>query len=269
MSNVKKLLLLAAVLLIAGLTGMILTYSSAYEKTSIQKEVEVNEAFADMDVQTDDAKLEILPTDEETATVVLKGKKYKKEENNHFSVDVENDTLSVKQSNLKQQMINFDFFQPWISMKIYIPKKQYAELLVSNDNGKIDVRDIKADQIDVQTGNGIINLDQVSGDTVKADTDNGKLKFDQVDGTIIGNTGNGIISLRTTDLDQDINLKSGNGIIDVKTENEPTNTTFVTDTGNGTVNILDKYKGDAVIGDGDHTVELSTGNGRIKVTKGK
>lgn len=267
MGNVKKFILLAAILLIVGLTGMAFTYSSAYEKTNVQQEKDVDETFDDIDVQIDDAKVEIMPADEKTAKIVLDGQRYKKDKNSDFSVDVENDTLSVKHQDSRRQLINFDFFQPTVSLNVYLPQNQYGELLVSGDNGKIDARDIQADDIDVHTGNGLINLHQVSGETVKADTDNGKLMLDQVDGTIIGKTGNGVISLKTADLDQDINLKSGNGLIDVKTENEPTNTTFTADTGNGTINILNKYKGDAVIGDGDHKVELTTGNGRIKVTK--
>lgn len=266
MRSVKPWLMLAAGLMVIGIVGMAFTYSSAYEKMDVQQEKTVDEAFNAIDIQISDATVEIMPTDANTSKIVLEGKQYKKDNNENLSVDVKNDKLSVKLKN-QYQLINFDFFHPTVSLKVYVPQKQYTTLHVSGDNGKIDVQQIKADHIDLHSDNGIVDLRQVSGETVKATTGNGKLRMDEVDGEIIGHTDNGIISLKTTHLDRDIELKTGNGKIDIQTENEPTNTTFVANTGNGTVNILDQYSGGTVIGDGDHVVDLTTDNGKIIVTK--
>lgn len=269
MRNTKRFIILAAsLLLVTGIIGMFFTYSSAYGKTTVQQEKTVDEAFNAIDIQISDATVEVMPTDANTSEIVLEGKQYKKDNNENLSVDVKNDKLAVKLKS-QHQLINFDFFHSTVSLKVYVPQKQYATLHVSADNGKIDVQQIKVEHIDLHSDNGIVDLRQVSGETVKATTGNGKVRMDEVDGEIIGHTDNGIISLKTTHLDRDIELKTGNGKIDVQTENEPTNTTFVANTGNGTVNILDQYSGGTVIGDGDHVVELTTDNGMIKVTKRK
>lgn len=269
MRSVKPWLMLAAGLMAIGIVGMAFTYSSAYEKIDVQREKTVEEAFNAIDVQISDATVEVMPTDANTSEIVLEGKQYKKDNHENLSVDVKNNKLAVKLKNDRHQWINFDFFHPTVSLKVYVPQKQYATLHVSGDNGKIDVQQIKSDHIDLQSDNGTVDLRQVSGETIQASTGNGKVRMDEVDGEIIGNTDNGVISLKTTHLDRDIELKTGNGKIDIQTENEPTNTTFVANTGNGTVNILDKYSGGTVIGDGDHVVKLTTDNGMIKVTKKK
>ena len=61
--------------------------------------------------------------------------------------------------------------------------------------------------------------------------------------------------------------KSNNGRIEIETENEPTNVTFVVQVDNGSINILDKYKGSTVIGNGENLVKLKTNNGKIQVLK--
>lgn len=269
MRSKKLWMILASGLLIIGIVGMIFTYSSAYEKTTVKQEETFDESFEEMDVQMSNTKTEVISTDKDTSKITLEGKKYKNDSTEDFSIDVEDNKLIVKQKDTRHHLINFDFFQPSLSLKIHLPKKQYEALYVSGSNGRIDMKQIQADHIKLQSGNGVVNLSQVSGETIDASTSNGKLKFKDVDGKIKGNTNNGLISLETTDLDRDIELKSSNGLIDIKTENEPTNTTFVADTGNGTANILDKYNGGTVIGDGDHTIELTTGNGKITVTKAK
>ena len=73
--------------------------------------------------------------------------------------------------------------------------------------------------------------------------------------------------LATKDLDRNIQLVSNNGKISIKTEKEPTNTTFKVSSDNGSINILDKYEGNTVIGKGENLVDLKANNGKIEVVK--
>lgn len=73
--------------------------------------------------------------------------------------------------------------------------------------------------------------------------------------------------MKTTTLNQPIQLETNNGWIEIETENEPTNVTFVVQVDNGSINILDKYKGSTVIGNGENLVKLKTNNGKIQVLK--
>src|SRR5699024_5919320 len=116
---------------------------------------------------------EIISTDEGTPKITLEGKKYKKDSTEDFSIDVKDNKLMVKQKNSRHKLINFDFFQPSLSLKIHLPKKQYEALHVSGSNGKIDMKHIQANHIKLRSGNGVVNISQVSGDTIDASTSNG------------------------------------------------------------------------------------------------
>lgn len=63
-----------------------------------------------------------------------------------------------------------------------------------------------------------------------------------------------------------IDLECNNGKIMIKTENEPTNTTFDVHVDNGKVDILGKHEGNTVIGKGENLVKLPN-NGKIEITK--
>src|SRR5699024_10506526 len=113
-----------------------------------------------IDIQISDATVKIMPTNADDSKIVLDGKQYKKGSNNGYSVNVEDDKLLVKLKNDQHQLINFDFFHPAVTLKVYVPQKQYDDLHVSTDNGKIDVQQIKADHIDLHSDNGIVDLRQ-------------------------------------------------------------------------------------------------------------
>ncbi|MEN1968062.1 DUF4097 family beta strand repeat-containing protein [Lentibacillus sp. N15] len=306
MRNTKRLAFLGGILLIVGLAGMFFTYSSAFETDPITKEKSVDGKFTSLDVQTDDATVKIVPTDENTSKVLLEGKQYK-HRNHTFSVDIDNKTLVVKLNDQQSKLFNIDFFSPSITLTVYVPQQQYESLLVSSNNGKINVNHLQAreihvatsngrlqlsdltgsaltaetdngrihgeqlqmDKVDMQSDNGRVELQQVTGSSVKARTSNGKLILEEVDGEINGKTNNGAISLVTNHLDQAIELTSDNGRIDVQTKTKPTNTTIIANTDNGKVNVFGKYNGSTVIGDGDHVVTLTTDNGGITVTSNK
>ncbi|MEW9677101.1 DUF4097 family beta strand repeat-containing protein [Lentibacillus sp. L22] len=305
MSKTKRLAILGIALLVIGTIGSFFTFQSAYQKESITEEQPIEGTFTSLNVQTDNATVKIIPTDDKTSKVTLNGKQYKNR-NYQFAAHVKNEKLSVKLKNNRHKLFNFDFLSPSVTLTVYIPQKQYASLDVSTgnggininhiqskemnaitsngrinmndlagsaliaetDNGRINGKNLRMDKVDVQSDNGKVELRQVTGSSVKARTGNGKLMMDGVDAAIIGYTDNGRISLVTDQLNKSIKLQSGNGKIEVQTKTNPTNTTIIANTDNGKVNVLGKYSGSTVIGNGDHVVELKTDNGGITVTKG-
>jgi len=154
-----------------------------------------------------------------------------------------------------------------LTIKVTLPEKQYKSMMIHTDNGEIQAAGLNADQLTADTNNGRIELKEIASKNVEVEADNGKLMLDHVSGKIKGKTNNGQINVKTIDLERSIQLETDNGRIEIVTEKEPENVAFDVHVDNGRVNILDKYEGNAVIGDGDHVIKLKTNNGKISVTK--
>lgn len=86
-----------------------------------------------------------------------------------------------------------------------------------------------------------------------------------VEGEIIGKADNGRISLITESLDRNIDLKTDNGTIEIKTKEEPKNVQFDIEVDNGSVSVFGNAVYDTVIGNGDNLVRLKTDNGNIQI----
>lgn len=306
MINKKNLSILGAFLLIVGIIGALFTYNAAHEKESIsEKKVIEDKSFESIDIQTDNATVEIISTEDDISKVELTGKQSKSSKNK-FTVDVVNGELTIKLKDQHWKFFSFDFFSPSLLLKVYVPEKQYNSLKISSDNGKINMDHLNAkeihvsssngqlemndlsglklvgevdngeinaenlqidDEVNIKSNNGTIELKHVAASLINTETDNGKIMLDQVDGEIVGKTNNGRILLSINDLDRPIKLKSDNGSIKIVAEKEPVNARFEVKVDNGKINLFDKYDGSAVIGNGDNLIKLTTNNGEITVTK--
>lgn len=94
--------------------------------------------------------------------------------------------------------------------------------------------------------------------------------MDQAEGDITAKTGNGNISLSTTDLDRSIQLETGNGNVTVKTGKAPTTATLDLQTNNGRITVFGSRTGSSwhkIYGTGDNLVEVRTHNGNIVITQ--
>ncbi|WP_088051329.1 DUF4097 family beta strand repeat-containing protein [Virgibacillus dakarensis] len=307
MINMKGLSIIGVLLLAVGIIGVVLTYHSAFQKESIsEKKMIADDQFKTIDIQTDNSTVEFIATDDSEPRAELTGKRLKNG-TEKFTVDVTNHILSIKLADEQRELFSFDFFSPSLTLKVYVPEKQYHSLIVSNDNGKIFVNHVNADEInavtsngrlefneitgsklnaktsngrikltglevkevDVHSDNGTVELKQAAASIIRSETDNGKITMDDVNGEIVGKTNNGRISLSIHDLNQPLELESNNGRINVAAEKAPQNATFIVKTGNGKVNILNKYDGSTIIGNGDNVIKLTTDNGSITVVSDK
>ncbi len=170
-------------------------------------------------------------------------------------------------------------------MCIYL-KKQYESLKVSNNNGyvsakklnatnfnintsngRVELREINSPKIIAETNNGIMDFKDVLAQNIHVKSNNGRIMLDHVEGEIEGQTKNGSLTLKTNELDRNLNFTTHNGKINIETEKEPTNVQFNVSVDNGRANILDKYNGNTVIGKGENVIKLNTHNGNITVEK--
>lgn len=264
MLNMRKLLIVAFVLIGVGLVGSVFTFASKGKTESVTEEVEYDvDNIEQIDIRTDNAKVVILPTNQPSSKleVTSEGRNYR------LTSDVKGDTLSVDMKHKRHRLFNLEFFGDGASLNVYIPEKQYTALKVNSNNGKIEITDINAVDIKVNTDNGKIELQHVNATNIDAETNNGHISLDQVEGKLVGRTNNGAISLNTAHIDRPIDLKTDNGRIEIKTKEDPTNVVFDVKTENGKATIFGESDWNTVIGNGDHLVKLRTANGRITIAE--
>ena len=155
-----------------------------------------DEPFTTIEVVSDNAAVEIIPTDSSTTTVEYIGEK-RKNEKYEFSADVKNDTLTVEFKEKGWGFLRFGFSFPKIELLIKVPENEYDMVKVKNNNGKIKAEKLDAKNISFETDNGSIEMKNVDAVTTNVESDNGKIILDQVHGEIIGKTDNGRIMLVT------------------------------------------------------------------------
>ncbi|HHY73443.1 MAG TPA: DUF4097 domain-containing protein [Bacillus bacterium] len=302
MINIKKISVVALILLVAGIIGAVATFKSVYKEERVLEDKVIEESqFTNIDVNADNARIEIFPTDEAKTKVTLTGSNTKYQ----FSTNVGESTLSVKMNYQSKKLFNFGFHPRGFKLKIRVPEKMYDNLKVQNNNGTIhienlsaanfhghnnngtmQIENLKADNFFGQTNNGKIELSGIEGSaitteaqngrigmknvvskTVKIKVSNGSISLTNVEGNLVGESHNGSIMLKTSSLDRPIDFETNNGQINIQSEKKPTNARFEVSIANGKANILDHTdKNSLFFGDGKNLIKLSTHNGKITVT---
>ena len=262
---VKNKLLISFLLLlvvVGGVTYMFNTLKVFGENAN--KKVIEESSFTNIEVLTNNADVMIVPTESVKTTVEYTWASKKTKFN--FDAAVKGDTLSVQLKQKRKFFISFGFNSGDSKLTVSVPEKQYKNLQIMSDNGRINVENLHSEGIVLETDNGQIQVRNVEAKTVNVETDNGKILLEDVIGEIKGSTDNGQISLVTNDINSPIDLSTDNGSIEVKTESEPTNATIEAKSGNGKITIFGQETKLKVYGKGTQLMKLQTDNGRIQVT---
>ncbi|MBW9234200.1 DUF4097 domain-containing protein, partial [Leptospira santarosai] len=196
----------------------------------------IQDAFTKIEVTTNNAEVVIVPSKNSEATVEYTGanKKHKY----MFNVDVKGDTLFVHLQQKRRFFFSFGFNSSDLKLTVNVPEKQYKNLQVKSDNGRISVENLQCEGVMLETDNGLIQVKKVLAKAVHVESDNGKIVLEDVKGEIQGETDNGQISLKTKKLEWPIDLATDNGSITVKTGSVPDNATIDAKTDNGKVTIF-------------------------------
>jgi len=261
---VKNKLLISFLLLlgvVGGVTYMFNTMKVFGENAN--KKVIDESSFINIEVVTNNADVMIVPTESLETTVEYTGAN--KKTKFIFDAAVKGDTLSVQLKQKRKFFFSFGFNSGDSKLTVSVPEKQYENLQVMSDNGRINVENLYSEGIVLETDNGPIEVRNVEAKTVNVETDNGKVVLEHVKGEIKGSTDNGQISLVTNDIDSPIDLSTDNGSIEVKTESEPTKATIDAKSGNGKITIFGQETKLKVYGKGTHLMKLRTDNGGITV----
>ncbi len=277
----NKLTKIALVLIIIGVIGSLLTIRSARDTSdweTIEQSFPAHE-LVNIDIESTNAKVEILPTTDEDITVSYSNENAKE----HFTADVNDSTLFIRVNYKKG--FSFRFFPEEQLLTVHLPKKTYdqikvmnnngyldanqveaADIRLSTNNGKVIINEAKASMLHAESNNGSIQLSHVTTEQVDVRTKNGKIELHEVSGGLTGQTNNGEIKLVTTSLEQMIDFTTDNGTITIETEQEPTNAILDLRTNNGRIKVFGQSDWDTVIGNGEHVVKLTSKNGNITIT---
>lgn len=261
---IKKLSVIALLLVVVGVVGGLFTYSSVFQKDKVIKEKIVKEEFTSIEIKSENAEVDVIPTDQSMAKIEYTTNGVDAREST-FTTDVKGKTLSVTVED--EWKFRFAFFSQSQHLTVFLPKKQYESFKIENGNGQVQVEQMKMKHVQVTLTNGDVELTSLAAENIRVESTNGKIQLQDVDGEIKGSTVNGEIYVSTKDLNRPLELRSTNGSIMVQTEKEPKNARFDVSVVNGDINILDKYTGSTTIGKGENLIKLTTVNGEVTVTR--
>ncbi|MFJ7936250.1 DUF4097 family beta strand repeat-containing protein [Sporosarcina sp. NPDC096371] len=281
MTNIKKLAIAASLLLLVGVIGSVVTYQLIEKPKWITQEIDIQDNdFTSIDIVMNDGHVEVIPTHTSGAFIEISGH----DVTDDVSVTVKDDSLSIVHKDKIQKLVSVNFGTKPTIVKVHVPQKNYNNLHIQSDNGTIDVKDLNTDTmtlesdngkikaaslisttLKIQANNGLITLKDTTADSISIHSDNGRTELEDVKGKLVAKANNGRIDFRTDSLDDPIELTTNNGRIDVQTANKPTNATIIAQAANGSSTIFDEEKSHAVFGLGEHSITLSSHNGKITV----
>ncbi|GGA78286.1 DUF4097 family beta strand repeat-containing protein [Ornithinibacillus halotolerans] len=269
MPKLKMLMMIASTLVVVGIVGVLFTFKSAGAGEEINDtKVIQNPNITEVSVESENATILVLPTSDDLISVTFEAKESKYDKYK-FDINEEGDTLSIELKEKTIRFINFhldfDFSGPKIT--VYLPEKQYEELIVDNINGKINVDSINVDNINAKTVNGRIEIEETNTNSTTVSSENGSVILKHVNGDITSDLVNGSTTFITDNLNRSIDLESVNGKITVQTTEEPTNATIEVDVVNGKVSVFENDTRSMVYGNGEHKIQLKTVNGSVTVSK--
>ena len=287
MINKKNLSIIAGIIFIIGIVGSLLTYRSIAAVPISEEKVINNNNISSVIVDTNNTRVNIYPTKDNNIKVTLEGEVTPNTKRT-LTTDDKDSTLFISYKEKQQSWFNFNISEVLapLTLNVHLPERQYDSLKVSNNNGYVSAKQLNTKHFDINTSNGRIELREINSQKITAEANNGIMDFkdimaqnthvksnngrimlDHVEGELEGQSNNGILSLKTNELDRNLDFTTHNGKISIETEKEPTNVQFNVSVDNGSANILNKYNGNAVIGKGENKIKLNTHNGNISVKK--
>ncbi|WP_017550293.1 DUF4097 family beta strand repeat-containing protein [Heyndrickxia coagulans] len=285
MDKIKKMSLVALVLLLVGIVGSLLTFRPVFRQEAKLEEKVIHEKFSRIQIATDNTAIEILPATGSAAKITVSGRA-EKGSAYHLSTDVKNAVLSI---NVKYKQRNFvNFFPSSSSLKVYVPKKWYESLQINSNDGRVRAGDFRAREMRIHVRDGKIELNRINADTitteasdgssilenvkaslVKVKSDDGKIVLKHLDSRVSGKTTDGSILFITRHLNHPVELRAIDGNIKIQTEKKPDNATISASTVDGKVNVFGSSNRNMTFGRGKSMIQLFTADGSVTVEKTK
>lgn len=181
------------------------------------------EEIDQIQVETDIASIKINESSDEQLYVSLNGMMDEKsKENYRFSVESHgNQAEIIFDVNENNRFSFFEFNNLNTELIISLPKKSFKEVDIHSNVGKIEIGTIRAEELVVGTNVGKIALGEYIGKQAELKTDVGKIEVKKAIGQMNIETNTGNVYLGMDKIDEDINIKSNTGKVEVVAMNKP------------------------------------------------
>lgn len=266
MNKMKMIVITGLVLIVIGVVGTFVTYQFMDRTPMLKTESVAGEKIFNVKIISNNEHVTIIPVKDTTEITVELSEPGFKSMNTELDLQVEGETLTIQTSKPKV-FFDINLFDGSSKLKIYLPEKMYQSLLVTIDNGGLELNDLSIDKIQADLRNGNVIFENTTSDTITINTENGNVHFANVEGKITGQSDNGNLYVQTQNLDRSIDWEIKNGNITIETETEPTNTVLDVQTKNGRISVFDHADWNMITGAGEHVIKLRVNNGDIKIRK--
>ncbi|MGC5327448.1 DUF4097 family beta strand repeat-containing protein [Brevibacillus sp. SYSU BS000544] len=176
-------------------------------------------------VKTEVASIKISESSDEQIHVLLDGTMDEKsKEKYRFSVESHGNQAEIKFDMSENNKFGFSFFEnnPFdTELIISLPEKTFNKIDIHSDVGKIEMETIRAEELVVGTNVGNIALEEYIGKQAELKTDIGSIEINNAIGKMNIETNTGKVYLGMDKIDEDINIKSDTGKVEVVVENKP------------------------------------------------
>lgn len=264
---VKKASLLALCLIVIGIVGSIVTFSTG-NKSSVVNEMEKFQAaeIHDLTIKAETADIEIMENKNGDEVIIeLVGKTNKIEQLN-FSVNVKDSTLFVDVEEDKSiQLFNINFKSPDLTLNVYLPTKTFNRIDIKGVSSDFYIENMNAATLKLETVSGDIEGEILKSEQTNIKTVSGDLEIQEIIGDLTIKSTSGDIDLTNFELVEPLNIKTVSGDIHISTLNEPNNVLYNVKSVSGDINLYDQYSSNAEIGTGALSIKLETVSGDIAI----
>lgn len=221
-------------------------------------------------VESNLADVTVLPSDSEDVKITRKGKftnnnKYSLER--LITVDETKKVLLIKDQ--QRSFFNISFLDFGISneqsVKIYLPKKEYNTFQIKNDAGDTTIQNLSLKELISKNDVGDLTVEHIDAASIHSESDVGNINLINNRGQLKVENDVGNIKVITEAINNDMDLQTDVGNIDLEVKHIPEDVTFSGNSSVGSVRIFGE-KGSYPSRDTKYIVTMTSDVGNITVT---
>ena len=260
----KKWLIVAVTLLVIGILGALLTakpYFSLENENETQTKQFKSSEIQSLIVSNSFGTIKLIETSGDEIIVENNGPKTSKS----VKIETEGDSLSITNDAKKSISLGINLRKSSENITVYLPKKQYERITISNDVGEITINQINAVYLNVKSDVADIDISDVSSTSLNVSSEVGDVSIKDYSGKLEIENETGSIEISTDKVTQSLIAHNEVGEIDLTINQKPMNIFISADSDIGSTRIFGQKTGSYMNGDGSITVDLSTELGDIRV----
>ncbi|KRG14903.1 DUF4097 family beta strand repeat-containing protein [Lederbergia galactosidilytica] len=209
---IRKISFIAGLLLIIGLIGSIITFSSIQRNSdSITTQID-DVPFSHLKVDVNNVDIELVPSEGEVKIDVSGANS--QELMDGIKIDQQEDTLIIQSNHKRIKWFSFGFDSS-SKIKLFLPEKEYKKVELNSHSGDVYLANITGKDIQTQTRNGDIVANNISSQLFTVKTTSGDISLETIKADIHTKTTNGDTTLSNVKA-KSIQTASGNGDILLK-----------------------------------------------------